>query len=152
MMTTTTPSLDGVLTHMRADVNQVREMERAGGHLGHSPLCRHAGDLLAVVDALLTEHKSEPLYARADDAECGHTPPGDDGDDEVWDAWEAGHPEGAGPLGAGIVCKQQVVGYWCTGCADIADGHGCFDVPKAYPPEKCPVRSTITRVLTGKED
>jgi hypothetical protein len=108
--------------------------------------------LAAALEAVLFEHRIDPLYAHADRGECGCPHPNADFsaafDDAVYDS---DHPDGYGPDGNGLVCLKKVVGHWCRGCADVAVEHGCFEVPKAYPPEKCPVRGTITRELLGSE-
>ena len=107
--------------------------------------------LRGAVDVLLTAHKIEPLYAHADSGECGCPVPGDEAADADDIAYEAAHPEGHGPDGTGLVCSAKVVGYWCTGCADVAVEHGCFEAPKDYPPEKCSVREAITGELLTKK-
>lgn len=103
--------------------------------------------LLAAVEAVLFEHKIEPLYAHAGSGECGCPVPGQNADiaDDV--IYDDAHPEGCGPDGTGLVCSKKIVGHWCRGCADVAVEHGCFEVPKAYPPEKCAVRPAISRAL-----
>jgi hypothetical protein len=106
--------------------------------------------LLAALEAVLWSHKTEPLYAHADNGECGCPVPGKDSSvaDDI--AYDDAHPEGYGPDGTGIVCSKQVVGHWCRGCGDVAVEHGCFDVPKAYPAEKCPIRAAISAALLGE--
>jgi hypothetical protein len=112
----------------------------------------HGPRLLAAVEAVLFEHKIEPLYAHADRGECGCPVPDADFSSVFDDAvYDGGHPEGQGPDGTGLVCSKKIVGHWCRGCADVAVEHGCFEVPKAYPSEKCPVRATISRALLGEE-
>lgn len=107
--------------------------------------------LVGAVEAVLRVHKIEPLYAHADDGECGCPVPTEHSGvaDDV--LYEGDHPEGFGLAGYGLVCRKQVVGSWCLGCADVAVEHGCFEVPKAYPPEQCQVRRTISPALLGKD-
>lgn len=124
-------------------------------HPGVCSLMASAADvprLLAAVEAVLKDHRIEPLYQHADEGECGCPVPGDEADIAEDVAYDNAHPEGTGPLGTGLVCtKKPATGQWCTGCADIAVEHGCFTVPKDYPPEKCPVRTAISRALLGEE-
>jgi hypothetical protein len=107
--------------------------------------------LVAAVERLLKAHRIEPLYAHADRGECGCPVPGEQASvaDDI--AYESAHPEGYGPDGTGLVCTAKVAGHWCPGCADVAVEHGCFEVPKAYPPGKCEVRSAISAALLGQD-
>jgi hypothetical protein len=106
--------------------------------------------LLAAVEALLGDHRIEPLYAHADEGECGCPVPTEASsvDEDIW--YEGEHPEGRGPEGTGLVCRKKIAGHWCPGCGDVAVEHGCFEVPKAYPPEKCPIRGSLSRALLGE--
>ena len=106
--------------------------------------------LVAAVAGVLSAHKIRPLYAHADNGECGCPVPGEAAsiaDDIVYDS---SHPEGQGPEGTGLVCTRKIAGYWCPGCADVAVEHGCFEVPKAYPAEKCTARALISAALLGE--
>ncbi len=90
-----------------------------------------------VVRALLDVHRSEPFYrhAVAQSAEskgCGCVSPSDA-------HWDKGHPEGTGPGGESRICLKQIVGSYCPGCADLAAEWDCFEAPKDYPPDKCPI-------------
>lgn len=104
--------------------------------------------LLAAVEAVLFAHRIEPLFAHADDGECGCPVPADVAEDAAYDV---AHPEGYGPDGSGVVCLKKTVGHWCRGCADVAVEHGCFETPKSYAPENCELRAAIERALTGED-
>jgi hypothetical protein len=106
--------------------------------------------LLGALRAVLELHKIEPLYAHSDDGECGCPGPTEHSS-AAHDLWyEGGHPEGHGPDGFGIICKNKTVGHWCRGCANTAVEHGYFEVPRDYPPEKCALRAAISGELLGE--
>jgi hypothetical protein len=133
--------VSAALDEIRERSERVRGVMESAGDVPH---------LLAAIDGALARHKVEPLRAHADNGECGCPVPGEgaSADDEI--AYDDAHPEGHGPNGCGSVCSELVVGYWCTGCADVAIEHGCFETPKDYPPEKCSVREAVSAALLGE--
>lgn len=132
-------------------LHMISERE-AAVHMPFSPhkVCelsqRDVRRLLAVVDALLAEHGSEPWYENADN--CGHPEPADDGSDE-WAEWAEDHPSSRDP-DVDVICLLTEVRRVCPACTK-ANAETCGGDAPEYA-EDCPVRATITRVLNGDAD